>query len=94
MPLIIGIFQATDHRGSGAHEEFRQLPLGEADFGTKVIDLPSELGVGELLLIGGYLVWVIADVAVIRILERVGSERLFSCHTKAPVENCSASGSW
>ena len=64
MPFIIGIFQATDHRGSGPHE-FRQLPLREAGFRAKVVDLLGKLGIGEFLLISGYLLGVLADVALI-----------------------------
>jgi hypothetical protein len=41
------------------------LSLGEAGFGAKGVDLSGELGIGKLLLIGGYLFRVLADVAVI-----------------------------
>jgi hypothetical protein len=76
MSLIVGIYKATNHRRSSAHQ-FGQLPLGETGFGAKVIELPGELDVSELLLIGGYLLGLLADVAVIRILERVECEVLY-----------------
>ncbi len=76
MSLIGSIFQSTDHRGGRAHE-FRQLSLREAGFCAKVIDLPGELGVGELLVVGGDLRWVLADIPVVGIFEGARSKFLF-----------------
>jgi hypothetical protein len=42
MSLIIGIFQATDHRSGGAHQ-FHQWPLGEASFGAKLMYAVSQV---------------------------------------------------
>jgi hypothetical protein len=86
MSLIIGIFQATDHPSGGALQ-FHQWPLGEASFGAKIIELLGQLGVCESLFVGGYLLGVIADVAVLRILERLRCELLYSCHYESSDPN-------
>jgi hypothetical protein len=63
MSLIIGIFQASDHRSGGAHQ-FHQWSPGKAGFGAKIIELLGQLGVCEFRFVRGYLLEVIANVVV------------------------------
>jgi hypothetical protein len=63
------------------------VAAGEASFGAKIIELLGQLGVCEFLFVGGYLLGVIADVAVLRILERLRGELLFSCHYESSDPN-------
>lgn len=65
VPLVIGVLQPADGGFGGAHP-VGQLLLRKASFGPKLVNLPRDLGVDDLLFVFTFALGVARDVAVVK----------------------------
>ena len=69
MPIIVCIFQATDHRRLGTHS-LCELSLRKTRLLTQTANIIGDLRVGVLVFELLNFLWIISNVLVVNTLER------------------------
>lgn len=80
MTVVVSVFQSADHRGGGADPR-SQLALTEARPGAELVDLASDMGIGNRLLVSSNLLWIVTDIAVVEVLQCIRSGELLHTHS-------------